>query len=176
MKYDINGAYAKALCDIFPKAKTEIIKIYNERKTKPENKALINYFVGMLCKKNYRKTFNWIVQKVRKKVEEAITYTGGILLYANTDGYAVSAPDRIINTTSLLGDFKLEYTGDIQIYSGKNYWVMQTGESITGTVLYQVRNKIDLRNGVVVDYDRFKEHNCFIPINIKQRRVMIKHG
>lgn len=176
IKYDINGAYAKALCDIFPKAKSEILKIYNDRKIKPENKELINYFVGMLCVKDFRATFNWIVQRIRKQMEETINYTGGIVLYANTDGYAVSLPDKKINTSTLLGDFKLEYTGKIQIYAAKNYWILQAGDEITGNALYQVRPLIDLREGKVVEYTRVKDNQVYRPTNIIERRVEIRNG
>ena len=90
-KYDINGAYAKALIDIFPEAKAEIVKLYEERKEKPENKDLINYFVGMFCVKGYRNTYNWIVQNTRQQMEEEIADCEGFLLYANTDGFAIAS-------------------------------------------------------------------------------------
>ena len=168
-KYDINGAYAKALCDIFTKAEKEIMKLYLERKEKPENKELINYFVGMMCVKGYRETFNWIVQNVRRQMEKTINDVNGILLYANTDGFAVYAPEKTLLTSNVLGDFKLEYKGDIQIYAGNNYWIIQTGDEITGNALHSVRKHIDLRTGKVVEYTRKKIGSVYVVDEIKQQ-------
>lgn len=153
-KYDINGAYAKALTVIFPEAKDFIIQMYNERKRKPENKDLINYFVGMFCVKGYRKTYNWIVQNVRKQMEEAIDHCNGLLLYANTDGFAITCNENDLETSRELGKFKLEYEGDIYTYADKNYWVMQCGDKITGNALWSVRKHINLIDGETVTYDR----------------------
>lgn len=173
-KYDINGAYAKALCDIFPKAEKAIMKLYLERKQKPENKELINYFVGMMCVKGYRETYNWIVQNVRKQMEDTITLVNGILLYANTDGFAVYAPEKTLNTSTALGDFKLEYHGSAQIYAGDNYWILQTGDEITGTALSSVRKNIDLRVGKVAEYTRKRIGNVYIAdsVNIKESEII----
>ena len=168
-KYDINGAYAKALTIIFPEAKEAIIQLYNERKIKPENKDLINYFVGMFCVKGYRKTYNWIVQNVRKKMEKAIDHCNGLLLYANTDGFAITEFENNLSTSKELGDFKLEYEGDIYTYSGENYWIMQTTDGkITGNALWSVRKHINLIDGDTVTYDRINTNlNIVIAENIK---------
>lgn len=155
-KYDINGAYAKALITIFPEAEKEIIKLYNERKEKPENKDLINYFVGMFCVKGYRETYNWIVQHVRKQMEEEIADCEGFLLYANTDGFAIASAEKEIKTSKVLGEFKLEYEGDMYILLGTNYWIIQAGDDITGSCLYQARGLVDLRKGQAVRYKRKK--------------------
>lgn len=165
-KYDINGAYAKALTIIFPKAKQEIIKLYNDRKENPINKDLINYFVGMLCVKDHRKTFNWIVQEVRKLMEREIEYCDGILLYANTDGFAICSNKNNLNTSSELGDFKLEYEGDMYTYGGDNYWIIQAGDEITGSLLYQARPFVNLREGQTVQYRRIKYKGCQIATDI----------
>lgn len=176
-KYDINGAYAKALCDIFPKADKAIMKLYLERKIKPENKELINYFVGMMCVKGYRKTFNWIVQNVRKQMEDTINMVNGTLLYANTDGFAVYAPEKTLITSTALGDFKLEYHGEAQIYASTNYWVIQTGDEITGNALHSVRKHMDLRIGKVVEYSRKKIGSVYVADEIKYKLGEMKyHG
>lgn len=176
-KYDINGAYAKALCDIFPRAEKAIMKLYLERKQKPENKELINYFVGMMCCKDYRETYNWIVQNVRQQMEETIYKVNGRLLYANTDGFIVYAPENTLETSTALGDFKLEYTGNAQIYAGDNYWAVQCGDDITGTLLHSVRNNIDLRVGKVVEYTRKKNVNVYIAENINYKEIeVINYG
>lgn len=160
-KYDINGAYAKALIDIFPEAKEAIIKLYNERKEKPENKDLINYFVGMFCVKGYRTTYNWIVQHVRKQMEEEIAECEGFLLYANTDGFAIASAEKEIKTSKVLGEFKLEYEGDMYILLGTNYWIIQAGDDITGSCLYQARGLVDLRKGQAVRYRRKKLNQSY---------------
>ena len=173
VKYDINGAYASALVEIFPLAKQEILKLYAERKDKPLNKKLINYFVGMLCRTGYRKTYNYIVQQIRIKIDKIMNEVGGILLYANTDGFAVSCPDTRIVTSKELGDFKLEHEGDIYIYDGGTCWLMQAGDKLTGTVLYQVRNLIDLSQGNVVKYKRKRTEYTIIAENIETRKLQI---
>ena len=166
-KYDINGAYAKALTIIFPEAKDLIIGLYNERKQKPENKELINYFVGMFCVKSYRETYNWIVQCVRQLMEKEIEECDGFLLYANTDGFAISSPRKLIRTSSALGEFKLEYEGDMYIFLGTNYWIIQAGDDITGSCLYQARHLVDLRQGRAVRYKRKKLNQTQIATNIE---------
>lgn len=170
VKYDINGAYASALIEIFPRAKEEILRLYNERKDKPVNKDIINYFVGMLCRVGHRKTYNYIVQQIRRRMDAVVGNVGGALIYANTDGFAVVYPDNYLSTSRELGDFKLEYQGDIWTYRGANYWIMQTGDKITGNVLYQVRPLIDLRSGKVVEYRRVKKQYTVAAGNIKEIR------
>ena len=166
-KYDINGAYAKALIDIFPEASEVIKKIYNERKIHPENKDLINYFVGMFCVKGYRNTYNWIVQTVREKMEEEIADCDGFLLYANTDGFAIAEAKHKIETSKVLGEFKLEYEGDMYIFLGTNYWIIQAGDDITGSCLYQARKYINLSEGKSVRYKRLKLTNSYTATNIE---------
>lgn len=176
-KYDINGAYAKALCDIFPKANKAIMKLYLERKQKPENKELINYFVGMMMRKGYETTYHWIVQNVRKQMEETVYFVRGRLLYANTDGFIVQAPENQLTTSTALGDFKLEYHGDTQIYAGDNYWILQAGDDITGSVLHSVRKYIDLRVGKTVSYSRKRIGAVFTAENITTKTTeIIYHG
>ena len=174
VKYDMNGSYANALITIFPKAKNKILKLYNERKEHPENKELINYFVGMFCRKGYSDTFNWVVQTVRKEMEFIIDKVGGKLIYANTDGFAVCNAENILTDSKELGGFKCEYSGDIFTYSGENYWIMQAGDNITGNLLYQVRNDVDLRVGKVVKYDRIRKGMVFLADNaaILQRSII----
>lgn len=158
IKYDINGAHNDALIEIFPKAKDLLLEMYNKRKEKPIYKAYINYFVGMLCRKGYRKTYNWIVQRTTAKLSSAIDFVGGELLYANTDGFMVSNAKNKLSTSMNLGDFKLEYEGVSYIYSSDNYWCYQINKNgkkeITGNVLYSVRDMIDLEHNTVVKYDR----------------------
>ena len=174
IKYDINGAYAQAIIEIFPKAEKEILKLYEERKTNPINKAYINYFIGMFCRKGYRKTFNYVVQKIRRFMDETVEKCDGILLYANTDGFAVSSPKgKPDNVGRQLGQFKVEYEGDIYTYAGRNYWIIQCGDDIKGSCLWIARKQIDLRKGKVVNYMRRRTGLVYVAENIEYSEVEI---
>jgi hypothetical protein len=159
VKYDINGAHNDALIQIFPKAKNFILNLYKNRKVHPINKKYVNYFVGMLCKRGYRKTYNWIVRRVSATLKLKILEVGGELLYANTDGFIVSNPKIKPKNSTKLGDFKLEYEGEICFYQDKNYFCFQLSNGeITGNIRYQVRDKIDLFKNKVVHYKLIKEN------------------
>ena len=161
VKYDINGAHHDALIEIFPRAKEELESMFIRRKEEPILKAYVNYFVGMLCRKGYRGTYNWIVQRTTKKLKEAMSIvTGftGTLIYANTDGFIVSDPNNELKHSKKLGEFKLEYSGNVYTYQDDNYWCYQTdtGE-IKGSVRYQVRDQLNLKRGEVIHYDIVRE-------------------
>lgn len=153
-KYDINGAHTDALIEIFPRAKSSIMKMYRERKKHPVNKDVINFFVGMIKHKGYEKTYNWIVQRTTNSLFKAMDFTSGIIIYANTDGFVTSSPKAHLEASKELGKYKLEYSGTVYVYGDKNYWIMQTGDELKGSCLKSVRKKIDLRIGQVVHYER----------------------
>lgn len=173
VKYDMNGAYASILIDIFPAAADDILRLYRERKIKPVNKDIINFYVGMLCNTGHRGTYNYIVQTVRRRMDYEIDYCGGVLLYANTDGFAVFDPEIPLSVSKELGAFKLEYEGPIYTYSGENYWIMQTGQKITGNVLYTVRDQIDLSRGCVVSYHKVKRGYTMVAEDVQLKEVRI---
>lgn len=161
-KYDINGAHNDALREIFPRAAEDINRMYLRRKDNPIFKDYNNFFVGFLCKKGYRKTYNWIVQRTTKMLEEAIKKVNGKLIYANTDGFMVSNPKNALDCKpGVLGKFKLEYKGIAYTYNDKNYWIMQT-DKLTGICLAEVRDKFDLPNGKVVTYNRLEKFKGYI--------------
>ena len=151
VKYDINGAHHAALLEIFPKAKG-LISMFERRKEEPILKAYINYYVGMLKRKGYEKTYNWIVQRVSSILKNAIKELDGDLIYANTDGLLVSNPKKKFKHSTKLGEFKLEFEGTCYTYQSNNYWCYQVGKEITGSVRYSVRDQIDLSKGQVVKY------------------------
>lgn len=152
-KYDINGAHNEALRTIFPKAAEDITRMFNERKKNPVFKQYINYFVGMLCRRGYRTTYNWIVQRVTSTLKEAMLDTFGKILYVNTDGFVVQNPERLLKTGKELGDLKLEYQGRIAFYKDINYFCFQLEDKrITGNVRYRFRDEIDLFEGNVIHY------------------------
>ena len=153
-KFDINGAHLDALCEIFPKAKNDFVKMYQKRKKNPSMKKYPNFFVGMLAhKEEYRTTYNWIVQRTTKMLKKAMKETGGMLVYANTDGFVVKDPTNIMTTNKNLGDFKLEFNGITYIYTDKNYILYQFDDELKGSCLEEVRKDIDLATGKIVHYD-----------------------
>lgn len=155
--YDINGAHCDALTEIFPEADLSLKLLYAKRKKDPVVKAYINYFVGMLCKKGFRKTYNWIVQRTTRKLYAIMDECGGVPVYANTDGLIVRMPENILAPSKKLGDVKMEYAGDVYVYQDKNYWIIQYGDTIKGSAMSCVRDKIDLREGRVVQYDKVRK-------------------
>lgn len=166
--YDINGAHCDALTEIFPKCREDFNKLYLRRKTKGNEwiKSLFNYFVGNLCNKGHRDTYNWIVQRTTKLLFEAINKCKGELIYANTDGFIVKCPQNLINYSKELGDFKLEYQGTVYVYSDINYILYQMGDDMKGTCRNVVRDRIDLREGKVVHYSIKR-----IPVYLKSGKV-----
>lgn len=157
--YDVNGAHADALREIFPRAADIILDMHHRRKDNPTLKAVLNYYVGMLARKGYRETYNWIVQRTTRKLFKAMDYCGGILIYANTDGFVVADPERLLSPTSELGEFKCEHIGVVYGYTDKNYSVIQYGESMKGNLRIKVRDKVDLRKGKVVHYNIVHDGN-----------------
>lgn len=171
-KWDINGAHNDALCEIFPKAANDIKMMFETRKQNPSNKKYVNYFVGMLAKKGHRKTYNWIVQRTTKILLDGINKAGGLLLYANTDGFMVQCPNKILTHSTKLGEFKQEYCGTAWFYFDTNYQCFQLeNKEITGTVLCSVRNKIDLPNNKVVHYQKVKRGNAYVAENVVEEVV-----
>ena len=161
-KYDINGAHQDALMEIFPKAADDIQRLYDGRKEKPIYKSYVNYFVGDMCRHGHRATYNWIVQRTTRKLREAINSVGGLLIYANTDGFIVFEPARELPTSKALGAFKLEYRGRVYMYKGANHLAIEMSDHpdkdkrITGSVRLAVRDHIDLAHGKVVKYDNVR--------------------
>ena len=155
--YDINGAHNDALVEMFPKAKKHLLMLYEHRHENVHYKEFVNYFVGMLKRKGYPNTYNWIVQRTTKRLFEAMDKTQGVMVYANTDGYVISAPTIKLDTSMTLGDFKLEYAGDVYVYQDVNYWIMQIGDKFKGSALKSIRKDLSLENGEVVHYTRTRE-------------------
>lgn len=151
-KYDINGAHTYALTQMFPKAKDKIIQMYLGRKKNPKLKKILNYYVGCLVPKGFVGAYNHIVHETTKKLVDFFEKVGGTPLYINTDGFVVRNPNKILKGSTELGQVKLEYSGDTYIYAGRNYWVMQQGDELTGSVLTEVRDRLDLSKGLVVKY------------------------
>lgn len=169
-KYDINGAYLDALCEMFPNSSKDLKSLYERRRENPKFKMYPNYFIGMLKHLGYDRTYNWIVQRTTNILFSAMRKTQGKMIYANTDGYVISCPKVTLNESKQLGEFKLEYCGTVYVYRDKNYWLMQCEDEMKGNCLTEVRNMIDLRQGKVVSYTRNRiligqddtQKNCYI--------------
>ena len=189
-KFDINGAHLDALCEIFPKAKDDFVRMYNKRHKNPVFKEYPNRFVGCLAQKTdemrkehkmgkYELTYNWIVQRTTEKLLLALNEVGGKQLYINTDGLVINDPESIICTSANLGEFKLEHCGNTYFYRDKNYCIFQFGEDLAkkdvlkGSSLTEVRKYIDLSKGKVVHYDRIHENGTYIAKNIKEETLEI---
>ena len=169
VKYDINGAHNAALAEIFPRAADEIIGMYEKRKSHPNYKNFINYFVGMHKRKGYEGLYNYIVQRTTNLLFKKIERVGGYLLYANTDGFIVQNPNILDEGSKNLGEFKIEYAGTVYSYVDKNYTIFDCGGDLTGTALDSVRNLIDLPNRKVVHYNRVKnEYGIYMPTDITE--------
>lgn len=156
--YDINKAHADALCEIFPESKADILKLYRtkDKATLRKNKQLINFYVGNLVNRGHRRTYNWIVQRTTDILTKMFAKLGGDAIYINTDGIILNNVKNVVESSKNVGEFKLEYHGDVYTYRDKNYEVVQYGDTIKGHLPLVLRDQVDLRIGQVVHYDRVK--------------------
>lgn len=166
--YDLNSAYGSMLCQIFPKAVNAIKYIYEHRHDNDNKyKNIMNYYVGML-KYQAPKTRNWIVNRIREKMESAYKSSKGVLIYVNTDGFILSRPRVLFDTSNNIGDFKIEndcYDQNVYLYQGNNYYAIQfENGNIKGSVRKDVRDKIDLINGKIVEYKQVGQEKKIIDI------------
>lgn len=157
--YDINGAHTDALCAIFPKAKKKLMALHHNG-----YKAYINIYVGDLCNRGHRTTYNWIVKRTRDWLQKIINLSCGPIseiIYANTDGVIIYNPMFELKTCDDVGGFKSE-TSDGVIYAyycqrddnTTPYTVYQydnpkKGLQIKGTARLAIRKGIDLSKGIV---------------------------
>ena len=188
-KYDITKAHASAIINLFPKAKNVIMNLLKKSALAKKNKdyetanrykAYVNYYVGYLNHKNsdgiakYEGTYNYIVQNVTKKIFKALKYTGGQLLYANTDSFTVSKPNNTLTPSTEIGEFKLEYSGDIYIYQDSNYWLMEFGEEKVGSCKIIARKNISLKDGIVAHYKAKRIYICTDNFGKKHYRTEVE--
>lgn len=183
-KYDINGAHQDALVEMFPKAKNELVDIYNKRKVKPIYKQYMNFAVGQLKKYGYEGAYWWIVHRTSKLLKTAISACcpddnlDCQIIYANTDGFIVSNPSKTLEHSTELGLFKEEYKGPVYAYSHRgskeetSYNVYQFGNETKGNVRLKVRDKIDLKNGITVSYKLRKDAQIDFDGNIIRPEIV----
>lgn len=180
--YDINGAHAYLLSVIFPKCKDYFYKIYEERKIKPQNKQLLNYFVGDLVNHGHRETYNWIVKSVTDYMRQTVRDLYGWdskLIYVNTDGFAIQNPVKELDTSTELGKFKRESSTDIMyVYADKNYRVIEyidkNGKrTIKGSAFDAMKDLMNLSEGHVVEYTIVQSCGSRKPVDVKHKNVPI---
>lgn len=167
-KYDINGAHQAALIEIFPKAKSEILQLYNKRKEKPIYKSYINFFVGMLKKRGFDGAYWYIVHRTSKILKEAMeklcpdSSLDAQIIYANTDGFIVKDPVMTLENSKELGNFKEEYHGTVYVYRNNNtdsspYICYETNTDTAkehkGNCRLAVRKDISLKDGIIAKYN-----------------------
>lgn len=169
--YDLNGAYASELIKMFPKC-SEQFNYWFEHRHDNNNKFknLFNFFVGCLTENEKKRTWkiehgikvrdiypqtrHYIVNNISEKMKKAIDYVDGIDIYINTDGFIVQNPIKNIEHSKVAGEFKIEYQGTVYSYRDRNYTIFQYGDEIKGNLPIELRDKVDLRIGKVVHYDR----------------------
>lgn len=176
VKYDINGAHTDALKEMFPKCAKDFDNIYRKRYKNIYYKNLPNYFVGMLKHYGYEDAYWYIVDRTTKILCNAIDKVGGILVYANTDGFCVQYPTDTLATSQELGDFKAEYTGTVYYFNNTKqspYVLYQFGKELKGTCITAVRQDIDLSKGQVVYYNRVKCGHSYMPQNIVKETIEV---
>lgn len=180
VKYDVNGAHADALCELFPRCRAKFVKMYKKRHTNIKYKKFFNYFVGMIKNKGYAGAYWWVVNRTTRILKNAIDEVGGILVYANTDGFCVMNPEHKLETSEKLGDFKLEHEGDVYVYTNRKkspYILYQFGKELKGSCMTCVRNDIDLSKGQIVYYNRVKhgtDITYYTAENIVKEKVCVQ--
>ena len=150
--YDINKAHTDALCEIFPLAKTAILRL---------EKSYINIFVGDLVNHGHRGCFNWIVRRTRTKLEDVMNKVGGCAIYINTDGAIIYRPECVLPTSKEIGDIKSESVDgivyayvcpkdkDTTPYTLYQYTHPEKGKQMKGNSRLAIRESMDLSKGIV---------------------------
>lgn len=192
--YDLNGAYASELIKMFPKCGKKFYYWFDHRHDNNNKlKNLFNYFVGCLTmnpeteklykerewviRKLYPKSRHYIVNNISKKMEKAINYVNGYNVYINTDGFIVQDPQRNIQHSKLAGEFKIEYKGSVYTYRDENYIIFQYGDEIKGNLPIELRDKVDLRSGKVIHFERVLDKDgTYTYKNIKEEIIKIEEN
>lgn len=187
--YDINGAYASILSSMFPKCKNEFKYMFEHRHDHNDRfKNCFNFYVGCLTQNEdkraaviakgmtprviYPKTRFYIVKQISDKLQEfERMLDSDMIIYENTDGVIVHKPKNTPAGSAAMNEFKLEYSGDIYIYRGENYWVMQFGDEMRGSLPVELRSKVDLRKGKAVRFDHIVRDNIHIYENVEEIEI-----
>ena len=174
--YDINNAHGSALLDIFPRAESIIREMYAHRRDNDgAYKKIFNYFVGMLTRRGFRKTYNWIVQRTTALLKRHLIAVDGDPIYINTDGAIISNAHAPLDGSDELGEFKRK-NGDCYVFRADNYFLIQfideNGMSIQkGNLPTILRKNVDLRVGSVVKYNKVKISHHYDLIDVEYYEV-----
>ena len=174
--YDINRAHADALCEIFPKARKQILAL---------DKLYINIFVGDLCNQGHRPTFNWIVKRTRELLLDVIDKANGLCIYINTDGVIIHNPTTLLETSDEIGGIKSESvdgvvygyhckrSDDATQYTLYQYVHPTKGVQKKGNARLSIRKNIDLSQGLIAKGKIVQEGNEEVIKNFRIERVPI---
>lgn len=181
--YDINCAHGSAWIELFPLMKQTILDMYAKRKDNNGYfKKIFNYSVGMLCRKNHRETYNWIVQRTTRMMIDLYTKVGGDMVYINTDGIILQKPNKPIPNSDKMGEFKLR-RGTVYTYRhepkddiASSYEIYQIyyedgTTEIKGNLPKQLREGVDLRQGRIVTYIKTKVQHHYEYSNVEIKEV-----
>ena len=193
--YDANGAYASELIKMFPKCRKDFEYMFEHRHDNNNKwKNCFNYYVGCLTENEkkrqykietgkkvrtiYPKTRNYIVQNISDMLLDLIDKVNGYVIYANTDGVMIHKPKNKLPNSKDIGNFKIEYEGDIYTYQGDNYSIVQYGDEIKGSLPVELRKYVDLRVGKVVSFSKKlnSETGTFEYFNIKEEFINDKNS
>lgn len=205
--YDINNAHLDALTEIFPKSKRRLVhlralinkyKASGELDKAQDIKDYINIYCGNLGKtrKNsggqitgyakHRGTYEWIVNRTRNILQSTLDYCQGEIIYANTDGAIIHCPQKTIETSNKLGEFKSELANsEVYIMNYRNagdtpyliyqYLDTKNNKIIKGNCPNEMREQIDLAQGKYVSFKKNKVLNHFEYTNIKEIKGNIEN-
>ena len=188
--YDANGAYASELIKLFPKCQDDLTYMFKHRHDNNNKfKNCFNYYVGCLTQNDkkreykiahnqkvreiYPKTRHYIVDNITRKMQLLIDELDSkYLIYVNTDGLIAKSPTKIREHSTDIGEFKIEYQGDVYTYRDKNYIIIQYGDEIKGNLPLELRKHVDLRIGKVVHYDRYLDkYGLYRYMNIEEEII-----
>ena len=172
--YDINNAHGSGLIELFPRCRDVFMDMYEHRKDNDgRNKQIFNNYWGMIARLE-RGTYNWIVQRTTRTLSSLIDKVRGEIKYVNTDGVIFANCKNPIESSGKIGEFKRK-DGELYIYKGKNYWILQfyaTDGTVEtkGTLPLVLRDRIDLRNNKVIEYDVQSDKNSHARhyVNVKE--------
>lgn len=160
--YDFHKAHASILCELFPRAAKDIVKVAKH------NKKVANIYVGYLTKVGHRETYNWVIKQINDRLRALMDKVGGDFIYINTDGFVVQHPVNVVPNSDKIGEAGLDI-GDCYFVYGDNYWLIQMNNDMKGLCRNTARENVDLSKGIIAQYNIVDNKAT----NIKLRKVNI---
>ena len=192
VSYDIHKAHASALMEAFPKCKKDIAKLIENTSN---GKLIVNTFVGYIArhiKKDgkdvpdefinplERGFYNWIRRRTRALIDKAIAEVGGLVIYANTDGFISYLPKgKPSNLGDGYGQFGFKWQGDVRVYinTKKTKWFLieePDGEKV-GNLFISLRDRVNLKEKKIVRFDVTQVFDKKIPVNVGEVNLNENH-